>query len=176
MSQPHNVTDDPFALLGLARAFDLDARALQAAYLKQAATLHPDRIADPLERAEAQRRAATLNDARAVLADDEQRANLLLSQAGGPAKEQDRSLPEGFLMDILEIRQEMEAALTGGDAAERSRIERLATERRQQHVQAVRGMFESLGRQPTAAPLAAIRRELNAWRYIERMLEQLREA
>lgn len=168
--------DDAFAIFGLPRSFDTDMRALQAAYLRRSAALHPDRLTDPLEQAEAQRQAAAINDARALLADDEARANLLLALAGGPAKEQDRSLPDGFLVDILEIRQEMEAALAGDDADERARIEQVARDRRGQHVHAVRGMFAALGEKPRAEALAAIRRELNAWRYIERMLEQLREA
>jgi DnaJ-domain-containing protein 1 len=169
-------SDDPFAMLGLPRACDIDRSALQAAYLRRSAALHPDRFADPIERDEAQRRAAVLNDAHAVLADDEQRANLLLSILGGPAKEQDKSLPDGFLRDILESRQEMETAIAGGESGERARIEQLANERRQQHIDAVREMFHAPGSRPGAAALAAIRRELNAWRYIERMIEQLRDA
>ena len=179
MNVPAMAASDPFAMLGLPRAFDIDRGALQAAYLRRSAALHPDRIADPIERDEAQRRAAALNDARAVLADDEQRANLLLSLLGGPAKEQDKSLPDGFLMDILEIRQEMETAIAGGEVAERERIERLANERRQQHIDAVRELFASIDNASSAPPAttrSTIRRELNAWRYIERMIEQLRDA
>ena len=183
MNVPAMAAPDPFAMLGLPRAFDIDRNALQAAYLRRSAALHPDRIADPLERDEAQRRAAALNDARAALADDEQRANLLLSLLGGPAKEQDKSLPDGFLIDILEIRQEMETAIAGGESRERARIERLANDRRQQHIDAVRELFSSIAppHAPSQAPThaatpSAIRRELNAWRYIERMIEQLRDA
>ncbi len=168
--------DDPFTLLGLPRAFDLDQRALQVAYLRRSAALHPDRFIDPIEREEAQRTAAALNDARAILADDEQRANLVLALCGGPTKEQDKSLPDGFLMEMMDIRQEMEAALAGDDPAERSRIEQWASERRRQHIDAVRSMFQRLGEHPRPDALAAVRRELNAWRYIERMIEQLRDA
>jgi molecular chaperone HscB len=111
-----------------------------------------------------------------VLADDEQRANTLLALHGGPAKEQDKSLPDAFLLEIMQIREDMQAALAGADAGERQRIEHLASDRRAQYVAAVRAMFASLGQPPQPEHLAAIRRELNAWRYIERMLEQLRDA
>lgn len=166
------LSDDAFAVLGLPRSFEIDPRALQAAYLRRAAALHPDRIADPFQREEAQRSAAALNDARALLADDEQRANLLLRLAGGPAKEEDQSLPEGFLIEMMDIRQELEAALARGDEAERARLETWARNRREQHIATVRNLFAALGDNPTREGLAAIRRELNAWRYIERMLEQ----
>ena len=52
---------DPFTLLGLPRTFDVDLRALQAAYLHRSATLHPDRLQDPLLQVDAQRQAAALN-------------------------------------------------------------------------------------------------------------------
>ncbi len=182
------MSDDAFTLLGLPRAFDLDQRALQVAYLRRSAALHPDRIggdaADPLLREQAQRESAAINDARAVLADDEQRANLMLALLGGPSKEQDKSLPDGFLMEMLEIRQDMEAALAGGEAHERERMDVWAAAQRQQHVESIRRQFAQLGPPHAAAPsqptnpdqLATIRRELNAWRYIERMIEQLRDS
>jgi molecular chaperone HscB len=170
-----NAKSDPFALLGLPRSFDVDPRALQSAYLKRSAALHPDRFRDPLAQAEAQREAAALNDARAILADDEQRANTLLALLGGPAKEQDKSLPDGFLIEMLEVRQDMEAALASSDANERLRLERWARDRRAQHITAVRELFASISEPDAAnAPrFAAIRQQLNAWRYIERMIEQL---
>lgn len=175
------MADDPFTLLGLPRAFDIDQRALQAAYLRRAAALHPDRVggdgaADPIAQAEAQRTSAALNDARTVLADDEQRANLLLSLLGGPAKEQDKSLPDNFLIDMMDVRQEMESALASEDLLERERMEAWARDRRAQHVDSVRSGFAAMGEHPSPAALANIRRELNAWRYIERMLEQLHDA
>ncbi len=166
---------DAFAVLGLPRLFDVDPRALQQAYLRRSAALHPDRVQDPLAQAEAQREAARLNDARAVLADDEQRANLLLSLVGGPAKEQDKSLPDGFLVQMMLVRQEMEAALAADDAGERQRLEQWAIRQRQAHIDAVRKGFAP-GSTPDLQRLAVIRRELNAWRYIERMIEQLRDA
>jgi hypothetical protein len=51
-----------------------------------------------------------------------------------------------------------------------------ALQRRQQHIDTVRAMFASISESPSPETLAAIRRELNAWRYIERMIEQLRDA
>jgi molecular chaperone HscB len=167
---------DPFTLLGLPRSFDIDPGVLQAAYLRRAAALHPDRLTDPLAQTHAQREAAALNDARAALADDEQRANVLLALLGGPAKDQDKSLPEGFLIEMMEVREAMDAALATGDAAERDRLDRWAREHRQAHVENVRAGFAGLGAAPAPGQLAALRRELNAWRYIERMLQQLRDA
>lgn len=175
--RPGAVMPNPFDLLGLRCTFDLDLNTLQAAYRSRAAALHPDRFTDPLQQAEAQLNAAALNDARAVLADDEQRANLVLALLGGPTKEQDRSLPDGFLADMMTIREEMDDALARNDADDRRRLEQWTRDRRQQHVGSVRSMLALAAGEPAdARRLAAIRQELNAWRYIERMQEHLRNA
>src|SRR5262245_39672932 len=122
--------NDPFALLGLPREYELTAGAMQAAYLRLSATLHPDRVRDPVEQQAAAARAAQLNDARAILVNDERRADALLRLVGGPSKEQLKALPDGFLQEMMQVRMEMEEALAGGTAAERSRLEQWAMNRR----------------------------------------------
>jgi hypothetical protein len=82
-------------------------------------------------------------------------------------------------VDVLELRSDMDDALASGDPARRSRVERVASERRAAHVEAVRALFATAtaGAPPAGrcdpAILAALRRELNAWRYVERMREAL---
>jgi len=167
---------DPFAVLGLERRFDVDRAALQAAYLARTAELHPDRFSDPVARAEAAEHAAEVNDARATLLDPETRANALLRLLGGPAKETEKSLPEGFLMKIMEQRQAMEEALAGGDREQRRAFQQWADDERARRLEAIGGLFEELHASADTAPppqLHAIRVELNALRYIERMIEQL---
>jgi len=170
------MSDDPFALLGLPRRFAIDAAQLQAAWLRRTASLHPDRITDPMQQAEAARNSARINDARNVLHDDEQRANVLLSLLGGPAKEQDKSLPDGFLMDILEVRQQMEEAQASGDEPELRKFEAWANEQRTQYMSQLIPLFDAVADSPDPAILREIRQLLNGWRYIERMREQVRPA
>ncbi len=164
---------DPFELLGLPRRFDIDLKALQATYLRKSATLHPDRFTDPLEQADAAERAARLNDAKAVLADDERRANAMLLLLGGPDRDQLKDLPDGFLMDMMETRQEMEHAMASAHPAERKRMEDWAAQQRADYLQTLRDLFAKPGDPPAAEDLRSIRIELNALRYIERMIEQL---
>jgi molecular chaperone HscB len=170
-------TDDPFALLDLPRRFEIDREALQAAYLRKSAALHPDRYSDPIEQAEAAERAAALNRARAVLADDEQRANALLALLGGPGKEQEKDLPDGFLMAIMEIRQTMEEVLASGDAARQHDFEEWADDEREALLEKIAGLFRQAtpedGGPPPPALLREIRIDLNALRYVQRMIEQL---
>jgi molecular chaperone HscB len=167
--------DDPFSRLGLPHRFDLDPADVQRAHLRLVAKLHPDRIADPVERAAAQNRTAALNEARDVLLNAERRANRLLVLLGGPAKEDDTSLPDGFLMEMMEIRQQIEEVIACGDAQQHAHWTQWARQQRDEYTARVAELFASITHesQPDGATLAAIREQLNAWRYIERLIEQL---
>jgi molecular chaperone HscB len=164
--------DDPFALLGLPRSYAVDVEALETAYRRRAAALHPDRHLDPIDQADAAEQTARINDARAILLDDERRANVLLALCGGPPSETDKTLPDGFLVEMMERREAMADVLAKGDDTEIASMETWAQSQRDGYRASVASQFERCDEHDAAA-LAAIRRELNAWRYIERMIEQL---
>lgn len=172
---------DPFAALGLPRRFDLDDQQIETAFLVRIAQAHPDLEAahghpDPGGNATAD--TAALTDARAVLADPERRARALVRLLE-PAAPPDRTLPDGFLMEMMELRQriEDELAAVGAEAADaRARWEAFAEDRRQGHIARFAALSERLARaerQPDPGTLALARAELNAWRYTERLIEQL---
>ncbi len=164
--------DNPFAALGLSARFDLDPGAIRRAWLTASGRLHPDRAGgDPLEESEIARRSAQMNEAKRVLDDPESRADALLRLLGGPAKEEDKSLPDGFLMEMMGVREDLESA--ADDPSKRQDLERWATEQREGHIARVGALFAEAGEPADAGSLTAIRMELNAWRYIERMLEQI---
>ncbi|MEM1424660.1 MAG: DnaJ domain-containing protein [Planctomycetota bacterium] len=162
---PDPDADNPFELLGMSARFDLDAQALQRAWLRRSAKLHPDRAGDDPDAA---RRLALVNRAKSTLDDPEARANALLAVLGGPAKDEDKSLPDGYLMEMFEIREEH----ASGDGATRARIERWGADRRARHERETARLFGALSQPPTDDELRAIRLELNAWRYIERFLAE----
>lgn len=160
---------DPFDLLGIPPTFEVDPSALQRAWLAGSARLHPDRFsAGSAAPDEARRLAllAALNQSKAALADPFQRGEALLARLGGPSKEADKSLPDSFLMEMLEVREQLEEAAASGDSAAIGKWEDWAAEQRRDAIQRVAGLFKD-------GALTELRRELNAWRYIERMIEQL---
>ena len=164
---------DAFDTLGLPARFDLTPAQIQRAYLARTARLHPDAGAGgdgEEDAAEVARRSAELNGARAAIEHLETRANLLLARLGGPSKEADRALPAGFLMEIMETREQVEAARASGDAAELERWRAWARDERARYA-AEAGRLLDAGNSPEN--LAGVRRHLNAWRYIERLIEQL---
>ena len=167
---PFPVTHDPFAILGLEPTFDLPAHVVERAYLVRAGATHPDAAGPGPDAADG---AALLNRAKDTLLHSESRAGAMLSRLGGPSKEQDKSLPPGFLMEFMETRAEVDAALTGHDEAARWRWRAWALRRRADYERVVGQAFLSVGTPPAPSLLAVIRRELNAWRYIERLIEQI---
>lgn len=167
------MVSDPFDLLGLPAAFDLTSEQVERGYLRRVAALHPDLAGDGGETLAG---SAELNQARDVLRDAERRAEALLRRLGGPDKSSDKALPDGFLMDILETREAIEEAVGRGAARDPAEMERWrgwARERRGEYLAAVSALFREAGGAKGDGTLRAIRRELNAWRYIERLIEQL---
>lgn len=160
---------DPFDRLGLEPRFDLDPAAIERAFLRAIAASHPDASAFPSDLA-ADAGSADLTEARRVLDDPERRANALLERLGGPGKA-DRSLPDGFLLEIMAVREEID------EAPDLERWSAWAEQRRANHVARVGEMFSKLQAGGSSGDSEAIRgeirTELNAWRYAERLIEQL---
>jgi molecular chaperone HscB len=161
---------DPFDALGLPARFELPFSALERAYLARSAGAHPDATASDVD---SNRISACLNESRQILENPESRAEALLARLGGPSKEADRSLPSGFLAQIMEVREAVEAARAAGDRTALAAHERWAQQQRDQHIRSVGELFGALRDRPSEPQLRAIRTELNAWRYVERMIEQL---
>ena len=152
---------NPFAALGLPAEYGLTGQQISRAYLARISGAHPD------AGEEDDVVAAGLNEARRVLENPETRAAALLAlrgdEPGGALKE----LPGGFLAAMMGTREEIEQALASGDEGARSHWQGWAAAQRGEYEGRVAKMFAA------GAGSAEIRRELNAWRYIERLIEQL---
>lgn len=143
--------------------FDLGDEQIRRAYLARATRQHPDLAGE-----EASDGAADLNAAKGVLLSPEARAAALLHRLGGPSAADDKSLPPDFLAEMMDVREQIEAAIASRDSSRLAEWSRWASGRREEHARRVSRGFAS---DPPA--LHAIRRELNAWRYVERLIEQL---
>lgn len=108
-----------FELFGLPAAFRLDSEVLARAYREIQARVHPDRYAHA---GDAERRASLqwttrVNEAYRILKDPVQRAKHILDLQGvDVAFETNTQMPTDFLMQQLELREELERAVGRKDA------------------------------------------------------------
>jgi molecular chaperone HscB len=121
-----------FELFGLAPAFALDPEALERSYRDIQSRVHPDRFAHA---GDAERRASLqwttrVNEAYRTLKDPVQRGKHILELHGvDVAFETDTQMPTDFLMQQLELREELESATAAKDA---SRLDRMRARLRTQ--------------------------------------------
>ncbi len=98
---------------------------------------------------------------------------------GGPTAQQEKNLDQGFLMDMLDVRERIEEARASGDAVARSAIEADLAARQAERMGEVARQFDRLdelaeGDPARPARLAEIRRGLNAVKTIQSLLRDLR--
>lgn len=166
------MTSDPFRVLGLEPAFELDPEQVRKATLVRSARLHPDRAPDPITAAENASELAAVNEAASTLLDDLARAEVMIRIHGGPGPSEDRTLPDGFLEDILATRLELEEAVARGDDLGK---ETLRTWAEGEWAERRRRVADLIDREPAPgeAELREARLEVNRWRYSQRMLDQI---
>ena len=158
--------EDPFALLGLSAGYDVDPAALERAFFERSKAVHPDRVAGApaAERVAALSRSRALNDAYQLIKKPVSRAEYLLARAGVTIGDNER-LDPAFLMEILELREELAEARAAGALARVEQLQRAMQARRAEALGALSGLF-------AAGDLAAIKHRLIVLRYIHRYLEE----
>ncbi len=171
----------PFALLGLPSSFHLDAEELERAFRAAALRWHPDRFAraSAEERIDAEDAMASLNEAYERLKDPFLRAGALLELAGRPLEEgNERPNDPSFLMEMLELKEEVAEALASADPARMARIRATLRDQEGRECEALGPLFDAL---PEAGParergLAAIHAQLRRISYFRRTREDLEHA
>lgn len=109
-----------FELFGLPERFEIDTAALQSAYRRLQAAVHPDRFASAggTERRIAMQFATQANEAYRTLADPGRRAAYLCERHGVSLQaETNTAMSPGFLMQQMAWRESLEAARAEGDVA-----------------------------------------------------------
>jgi DnaJ-domain-containing protein 1 len=139
--------------------------------------MHPDFFAAAPQAARdlAGRNSARLNDAYATLLDPARRTEWILTDRGAPSAQAERTMPQSFLMQVLEWNETLDSARETQGAARTSALQSLLTELSPQR----EALLVRLGSllDPLPAPgspaLLAARRELNALAYLDRALAQI---
>ena len=112
--------EDPFAMLGVARRFDLDLKVLEKTHRELSRALHPDKYAQAgaSERRAVLEKAASVNEAWRTVRDPIKRAEALFQLAGIKVGEDNEpKATPAFLMEVLEEREALADARAAKDLA-----------------------------------------------------------
>ena len=178
---------DFYALLGLEERFAIDIGELEQRYLERSKQVHPDRFATAAahERVNALQQTMQLNQAYKTLKKPIVRAEYLLRRHGILIHDNEQ-LDSGFLMEVLELREEQQEAKLAGETDKLRALEADMVARRQAALARVAQHFAALesggagqagqsGKSGKDAVLAEIKRELILLRYVQRYLEEFEE-
>jgi molecular chaperone HscB len=155
---------DHFGRFGLPVSFKLDFEELERRYLDLCRRLHPDKMinAPATVQSRALVLSSQLNESHRILADERARADYLVTLYGGPSAEREKHVPQAFLIEQMDLREELEEA-QGDPQALSALLERVVPEELACLVR-IRELFEGNGL-PSQAVLTQIRRELNQLKY-----------
>src|SRR5262245_40386797 len=131
--QPPDADADLFSVLGQPARFAVDLAAAESAYKDMSRQVHPDRFAtaDPQARRASLARTVQLNEAWRTIKDPVRRAEYLLLRAGIDVGEKKSgagedgkgthkvAAPPAFLLEILELNDELTGARRAGRSEER---------------------------------------------------------
>lgn len=161
---------DHFERLGLPRRFSIDLANLEREYLVRSRTLHPDfhQMGGSAEQTASTELSAKLNEAYSTLKDSFKRAEYLLQLDGGPSAAELKDVPTEFLEEMLELRMQI-AELTP-DSPDAVATEKQLDKRRNDLLTRVGDLLDG----KTANRLADARRLLNATKYVNNLIRDLR--
>lgn len=181
MSSDTTTTATHFELLGLPKSYSVDAAELERNYLERSRQVHPDFHQDAAGSTQqaSMEVSAALNDAYAVLKHPFKRAEYLLELEGGPSASQVKEVPADFLEEMLELRTQIEELreTAARDTPAFESMERQLTERLAAQQAVLAKQFANLpgpGVSTRKNALTAVRQTLNAARFLQNLLRDLR--
>lgn len=175
---------DHFEVLGLSRAYHLDAAELESRYLALQMQTHPDKFAKalPRERLEAVVRNTELNDAYKVLKHDIKRAEYLLKLEGidiGDEKPQSTTgatkqlvVDPKLLIEVMELREALAEASDDGDDGKVQALSADVGKRQEAAMKIVEDGFSAYEKGDKSR-LDAIARALVSLRYYQRFMDEV---
>lgn len=165
---------DYFELLGLPRQFDLNLQDVEANYLRRSRDNHPDyhQNSSSLDQQTSLQIASRLNEAYRILKEPFSRAEYLLTRLGGPPVSEVKEMPQEFLSETLELRMQLEELKDLKDQAGLDQLENDLLQRKKKMLQEVGKLF---GESSVGDHLRTIRQKLNALKYVQGLIRDLRD-
>ncbi|MBS2030058.1 MAG: Fe-S protein assembly co-chaperone HscB [Deltaproteobacteria bacterium] len=167
-----------FELFGLQKAFELDAKALDARYRELSQQWHPDKqtSGDAKQRLQALEMSAHLNQAYKTLRDASARAAYLLKLLGldlDQEGERTFQMNPAFLAEMLELREELDAAKNKNDVQRALAMGKQMQEREKETHAKLAELFAQQLASPEHARLQKLGDQVAALRYYRRFLDEV---
>jgi len=168
-------TLDHFAFLSLPVGQALPEDELEEHFLELSRLIHPDFYAssDGQELASSLQLAAKLNEAHETLKDPISRAEYLLRLFGGSSEKEDDSVPDGLLSLVFDLREKIETARQEENGEAIEKLRQWVGSLREDSYGGICELAGSLGPDCRGELKRELRRELNAWRYIDNLWKQV---
>ena len=170
---------DHFQRLGLPRRFDLTAEEIERQYLLHSREVHPDlhQQAGSLEQRGSVELSSALNEAYQILREPFRRAEYLLLLAGGASASEQKEMPQTFLMEMLDLREQIEEIKSSSDDGQQlENLEMEIESRRDSLLKQIGKRFGNLtAKENPLDERKQIRQLLNATKYIQNLLRDLRD-
>ena len=157
--------------------FVVDDAVIERAYLAQARSVHPDfhQTASTATQQTSLEQTAILNEAYLTLREPLRRAEYLLKLKGGPSASEEKNLDQGFLAEMMDLRERLEMATSSHEKLE---LESQLLQSERERFEKVATLFEELDPlQPgnQRVQLSSIRQHLNAIKTIRSLLRDLND-
>lgn len=167
-----------FELFGLPASFELDPKQLDARYRELSQQWHPDKFAggSPKERIQALEMTSRINDGYKVLRDPALRAAYLLKLLGldvDDESERTHQMEPAFLMEILELREQLDELNQQNDVEGALRMGAQMAEREKQTHAVLSQLFAEQQRDPAPARLKKLGDQVAALRYFRRFQDEV---
>lgn len=174
-------TTTHFDRLGLPRRYDLDAAAIERAYLERSRAMHPDyhQLGSSAEQRVSLEMTSLLNLAYTTLKNPVQRADYLLSLQGGPSASEHKQMSPAFLEEMLDLRMTIQEMREEGPfAVGLANLEAKLESRRAAALAALATGFAHLDALTDEARRLSqrqrLRQTLNEMKYLDGLLADLR--
>jgi molecular chaperone HscB len=169
-------SQDPFAMLGVERRFDLDLKVLEKTHRELSRALHPDKYAQAgaSERRAVLEKAASVNEAWRTVRDPIKRAEALFQLAGIKVGEDNEpKSTTAFLMEVLEEREALADARAAKDLAKVHAIGEAMTKRADATQKKLADGFAALSSPPERAVVEKLVPLLGELRFYKRFLDEV---
>jgi len=167
-----------YELLDLPLSYEVSSSDLDAHYRALSLQWHPDKVVDgdPKARLAALERTAALNQAYKTLRDPLLRAGYLLKVLGKDLDDEGErtfQMDPKFLMEILELREELDAVAKKGDVPRALELGKQMAEREQATHHTIQTLFDEQVAAPDPQRLTKLADHVAALRYYRRFQDEV---